>query len=51
MESNIDFFKEQLNKKIEYGVRNFALLDDIAAIMDDVVVIKIPLKKKNSRKY
>jgi predicted DNA repair protein MutK len=33
-----------------YGVRNFALLDDIAAIMDDVVVMsKKPLKKRNIR--
>jgi hypothetical protein len=35
----IAFFKEKLNKKIDYGIRNFALLDDIAALMDDVVVM------------
>jgi hypothetical protein len=45
MESNNRFFKEQLNK-IEYGVRIFALLD-IAAIMDDVVVMS-KIAKKNS---
>jgi hypothetical protein len=31
------FFFKTTKQKIEYGVRNFALLDDIAAIMDDVV--------------
>jgi hypothetical protein len=30
-------FLRTTKQKIEYGVRNFALLDDIAAIMDDDV--------------
>jgi predicted DNA repair protein MutK len=47
MESNNRFFKTT-KQKIEYGVRNFALLDDIAAIMDDVVVMSKIATKKNS---
>jgi hypothetical protein len=34
---------------VDYGIRNFALLDDIAALMDDVVVMSKIATKKNSR--